>query len=232
MEFSKNEVNRAGEVIAERRVLTTPDEIGRLIAAVMVVDWWRSEHARPLTLVAANLRYYAGEVGKPVVAQRLKRLPTIADKLVRQPKMKLARMGDIGGVRAVVPNQAAAYHVVRRLRKNWTITRFSDYVADPKADGYRALHLINRHRGRLIEIQIRTPLQDNWANFVELFSGSIAPGLKFGQGPPRLHHLLVERASLYTEVEAQTLSLKEVRARLREIGLQTDSFLEEHGDES
>jgi putative GTP pyrophosphokinase len=107
--------------------------------------------------------------------------------------MKLARMGDIGGVRAVVPDQSAAYHVVRRLRRNWTITRYSDYVAEPKADGYRALHLINRHRGRLIEVQIRTPLQDEWANLIEVFSRSVAPGLKFDQGPPELRHVFGPR---------------------------------------
>jgi hypothetical protein len=50
--------------------------------------------------VAANLRYYAAEEGKPVVAQRLKKFPTIAGKLLREPGMKLSRMADIGGVRA------------------------------------------------------------------------------------------------------------------------------------
>jgi putative GTP pyrophosphokinase len=144
MVFSKGEVNRAGEVVAtqlrnanEGRFPTTRDEVEQFARSIEVVDWWRGEHARPLTLVAANLRYYAAEVGPPVVAQRLKRLPTIAGKLIREPKMKLARMGDIGGVRTVVPNQDAANSVARHLRKNWTITRFSDYVAEPKADGYR-----------------------------------------------------------------------------------------------
>ena len=32
--------------------------------------------------------------------------------------MKLARMEDIGGVRAVLPDQDAAYRVASRLRKN------------------------------------------------------------------------------------------------------------------
>jgi ppGpp synthetase/RelA/SpoT-type nucleotidyltranferase len=116
--------------------------------------------------------------------------------------MKLATMGDIGGVRAVVPDQDAAYRVARRLRKNWTITRFRDYVADPKTDGYRALHLINRHRGRLIEVQIRTPLQDHWANMVETLTESAAPGLKYGQGPPHLRELFVELGSLTADVES------------------------------
>lgn len=197
MSFSKSEVNRAGVLIARElsRVKTvdemTDREVDEAGAAIEVIDWWRGEHARPLSRVAANLRYYAAKEGPPVVAQRLKRVPTIIDKLKREPKMKLARMGDIGGVRAVLPNLEAAYRVAAHLRRNWTITRFSDYVQSPKPDGYRAVHLINRHRGQLIEIQLRTPRQDIWANMMEEFSRSIAPGLKFGAGPSKLRHFFL-----------------------------------------
>jgi ppGpp synthetase/RelA/SpoT-type nucleotidyltranferase len=151
-----------------------------------VIEWWRGQHARPLSRVAANLRYYAADEGKPIVAQRLKKVPTIAHKLLREPRMKLSRMADIGGVRAVLPNQRAAYTLAARLRRNWTIIKFRDYVAEPKADGYRALHLINRHQGRLIEVQLRTANQDGWANTVERVSRTVAPGLKFGSGPPEV----------------------------------------------
>ncbi len=93
-------------------------------------------------MVSANLYRYVGEEGEPIVAQRLKRVPTIAGKLLREPGMKLSRMEDVGGVRAVLPSQEAAYRVARQLKHNWTITRSRDYVAEPKLDGYRALHLI------------------------------------------------------------------------------------------
>jgi ppGpp synthetase/RelA/SpoT-type nucleotidyltranferase len=131
--------------------------------------------------------------------------------------MKLTTMGDIGGVRAVVPDQNAADHVAKRLRDNWSITRFSDYVAAPKADGYRALHLINQHDGRLIEVQIRTPLQDDWANTVEILSRSVAPDLKFGNGPVELRELLTELASIYAELEAGGSSLDAEREKFEEI---------------
>ena len=232
MAFSKGEVNRAGAVIAENKRPTTPDEIDRLGAAIDVVDWWRSEHAKPLSLVAASLRYYVAEVGDPAVAQRLKRLPTIANKLVRLPTMKLAQMGDIGGVRAVVPDQDAAYHVARRLRKNWTITRFSDYIAEPQADGYRALHLINRHRGRLIEVQIRTTLQDQWANTVEMLSESAFPGLKFEEGPHQPRRLLIELAFLNEELESGGGSVDALKEKLDELVSWTVNFLKEQQHES
>ena len=193
MEHSKSQVDRAGKTLAdglralvEKRPVGKP-ELRAMASAAETLDWWRNEHSRPLSRVAANLRYYVAAEGTPVVAQRLKKAPTISSKLLREPKMKLSRMADIGGVRAVLPNQDAAYRVARRLRSNWTIVKFRDYVVEPKDDGYRALHLINRNRGRLIEVQLRTPKQDWWANSVEIFSRAVAPGLKFGSGPPLLH---------------------------------------------
>jgi ppGpp synthetase/RelA/SpoT-type nucleotidyltranferase len=217
MAYSKGEVNRAGIVIAENKTPTTPDEVDRLGSAVEVVEWWRGEHSAPLNTVAANLGGYVALVSELPVSQRLKRLPTIAGKLTRLPTMKLATMGDIGGVRAVVPNQDAAHHVANRLRENWSIARFSDYVAPPKADGYRALHLINQHDGRLIEVQIRTPLQDEWANSVEILSRSVVPDLKFGNGPVELRQMLAELASIYAELEAGGSSLDAVEAKFGEI---------------
>jgi putative GTP pyrophosphokinase len=187
MAYSKSRVNRAGQMLADFMRISLKDAdiqyLDEVAQEIEIVDWWRTEHARPLSRVAANLRYYAGQHGKPVVAQRLKKLSTIGDKLQREPAMKLSRMEDIGGVRAVLPDQGAAYEVARRLRRNWSITRFRDYVANPKADGYRALHMINRNRGRLIEVQLRTPRQDVWANAVETYARTFAPGLKFGGGP-------------------------------------------------
>lgn len=105
-------------------------------------------------------------------------------------------MADIGGVRAVLPDQAAANSVASQLRRNWTIVQFRDYVAKPKADGYRALHLIDRNYGRRIEVQMRTRLQDAWANSVEADTRRVAPGLKFGAGPQALRDFYVALGEL------------------------------------
>jgi hypothetical protein len=196
-------------------------EIGK---TVEVIDWWRGEHAKPPSRVAANLRYYAGEEGKPIVAQRLKKFPTITGKLLREPGMKLSRMADIGGVRAVLPSQDAAYRVAGRLRRNWTITRFRDYVAEPKDDGYRALHLINRNHGRLIEVQLRTPNLDHWANIVETFARIIAPGLKFGGGPELLREFFVVYGKFLALDDLELPIPKPLSDRLKDLLGQVDTF--------
>lgn len=186
MAYSKSKVDRAGRSLVDLLlgdIETIVERQAEFHESLEILGWWRGEHARPLSRVASNLRHYAVKEGKPIVAQRLKKGPTIANKLLREPKMKLSRMADIGGVRAVLPSQDAAYRVATQLRKNWTITKVRDYVAEPKPDGYRALHLINRNRGRLIEVQLRTQHQDTWANRVEIYSRIVFPGLKFGGGP-------------------------------------------------
>ncbi len=228
--YSKTKVDRAGQILADRlrSVIDGTAIVGEppaeVIDAVQIIDWWRGEHARPLSRVAANLRYYVSEHGEPTVTQRLKKFPTIADKLLRQPKMKLSRMGDIGGVRAVLPDQRAVYSVAVRLRKNWTITKIRDYVAEPKADGYRALHLINRNRGRLIEVQLRTPLQDVWANDVESDARVLAPGLKFEGGPKVLRDYYIGLGEFISNAERGLPIDDALLARLIELQRRADTL--------
>jgi ppGpp synthetase/RelA/SpoT-type nucleotidyltranferase len=237
MAHSKSEVNRAGRLLADelRAVLERQDPLENrgadVQAAIQVIEWWREEHARPLSRVAANLRYYVGEEGKPVVAQRLKKFSTIAGKLLREPGMKLSRMADIGGVRTVLPDQAGAYRVAARLRRNWTVTQFRDYVAEPKPDGYRALHLVNRNRGRLIEVQLRTPSQDIWANTVETLARTIAPGLKFGGGPIELREYFVIASEVLARVDRDLPVSDQLAAELRDLMGRADTVIERAGDD-
>lgn len=190
-----------------------------------IVEWWRGEHARPLLRVAANLHDYVAEEGNPLIALRLKKVPTIAHKLLREPGMKLARMGDIGGVRAILPDQKSAYRVATRLRRNWTVHQFRDYVAAPKADGYRALHLINRHRGRLIEVQLRTENQDVWANVVESIARKVASDLKFGGGPAPLTDFLRAMAEVFAYEDRHERAPAELFRQVKDLRARADTFL-------
>jgi hypothetical protein len=77
--YSKSQVDRAGQTLADALRLvvdgkaTAIERSPELLRAIEIIDWWRGEHARPLSRVAANLRYYAGEHEAPRVAQRLKK---------------------------------------------------------------------------------------------------------------------------------------------------------------
>jgi hypothetical protein len=207
--YTNGEVNRAGELFAELlRSLeagkprpTGRDDLAKLGQAILAIDWWRGLHAAPLTAVNANLRHYLKPHGQPIVSQRLKRFPTLVDKLLREPTMKLTQMADIGGCRAILIDQDAVTDVSRRLRRNWTIVRTRDYVASPKESGYRAVHHIIRRKGRMIELQLRTPLQDAWANQVEEDSRRAGTNFKGGAGQDEVH--------AYYVVMSEVLALRE-----------------------
>src|SRR5581483_10253476 len=110
--------------------------------------------------------------------------------------MGLTFMEDIGGVRAVLPSQAAADEVWRKLRKNWQVHRHRDYVREPKDSGYRALHLIVNKRGVKVEVQLRTALQDFWANQVERDSRHLGVDYKSGAGHDVVHAYYVHVSAL------------------------------------
>ena len=93
------------------------DQRRKLAQAISLIDEFRHEHAYPLTMARANLAYYVRDIPDAGVTQRLKKLPTILDKLTRYPTMSLATMEDIGGVRVVVPSQIYADDLSRRFAR-------------------------------------------------------------------------------------------------------------------
>ena len=237
MTYSKTKVNRAGRFVAEevQAAIQGERKVGdnraELDEALQVIGWWRGQHVKPLSTVATNLFRYAAKEGNPVIAQRLKRIPTIAGKLLRENGMQLSRMEGIGGVRDVLPTQDAAYGIARSLKRNWTITRFRDYVANPKPDGYRALHLVNRYRGRLIEVQLRTARQDEWANAVEGATRRF-PGLKFGGGPELLQRFLQSVSDFYAMLDGSiALDVSRI-SEIEDLVAQADTFVAELLNES
>jgi putative GTP pyrophosphokinase len=222
---SKEAVNRSGRLIAdlladwrlpesERTGVYEATQDSEVDQAFEMIDWWRRLHAKPLTSVSANLRHYVKPHGHILVTQRLKRLPTVVDKLLREPRMKLSQMADIGGCRALLPDQAGVYDVAKQLRKNWDITRTRDYAAEPKASGYRAVHLIVRRKGRLIEVQLRTPTQDEWANQVEDDSRRVGRDFKGGRGQTEVHEYYVVVSELLALREQGAEPDDELRQRL------------------
>jgi putative GTP pyrophosphokinase len=197
--YSKERIRQAGDVL---RNFSAHDP-EKLADAVLLIDEWRAAHARPLKSINANLRYYVRKQSvEPQITQRLKRFSTIMDKLQREPHMALSRMEDIGGVRVILPNQAQIDAIVRDLESQprWRIRRKREYVQGregPKDDGYRAVHLIVIKDGYFVEIQLRTPWQDAWAQSVEQDTRRLGARLKFGAGPDDLREYYVMVSELF-----------------------------------
>jgi GTP pyrophosphokinase len=175
-------------------------------------------------MVNANLRHYLKPHGNVKPTQRLKKRSTISSKLARFPKMNLSRMQDIGGLRVVLPIQADVDELARRLRQNWRndIVGDYDYVREPKPSGYRALHLVCMRGGVRIEIQLRTPWQDMWAQSAEEDTARLGIGLKFDLGPDDLREyyslageVLAARADDRTPGEGVVRRLAELHPVMR-----------------
>ena len=159
-----------------------------------VISNWRSSHSFPLNTLQMGLRKRSAAVyGAPIVAQRLKRVPSITHKLQRYPKMQLSRMQDIGGARAVVPEIKDVDNVRELYRKSSArhkLANEKDYVRHPKASGYRGIHLVYRYHsdrndvynGLQIELQLRTRTQHAWATAVETVGTFLGQSLKSSQG--------------------------------------------------
>ena len=193
-EHSRNRVNAAGATLIDQSASLEERERAR-----QVVNNWRAAHSFPLNTLQVNLRRYVSDYGdEALVAQRLKRLSSIEEKLRRFDRMRLSRMQDIGGCRAVLPSVADVRDVVSTFEKSRArheLLRRSDYLAEPRESGYRGVHLIYAYRsgseqnavygGMQVEIQLRSRLQHAWATAVEtvgIFSGE---ALKSSEGNKR-----------------------------------------------
>src|SRR5262249_50657596 len=71
-----------------------------------------------------------------------------------------------------------------------THVRTKDYITEPAPSGYRSVHVMVSYHERVIELQIRTRMQHQWAYTVENLGARVSADLKSGEGPPEVLELL------------------------------------------
>lgn len=188
-QYSRSRVDWAGDIL-----ISNNPQLDDFNEALTIINNWRSSHSRPLYTFRIGLRRHAERVDDTsLVAQRIKRLSSISLKLRLRPGMKLARMQDIGGCRAVVGNVAAVSELVRRYKDSdikHKLLSEDDYIGFPKESGYRSFHIVYKyfsdkkatHNGLRIEMQLRSQAQHAWATAVEIVGTFIQQALKSSQG--------------------------------------------------
>ena len=164
--------------------------------AIAILNNWRSAHSYPLNTFQVSLRGKARKVdANCIVAQRIKRLSSINHKLSRFKSMQLSQMQDIGGCRAIVDSAAHVVDLVNSYKNSQLrhkLYRVTDYISEPRASGYRGIHLLYQYfsdkksksiyNGLRIEMQIRSSLQHAWATAVETVGTLTSQALKSSLG--------------------------------------------------
>ena len=129
------------------------DQIKDIVAAT------KDERESFLKRVEDELRKAAAVEGMAVEASaRAKHFYSIYQKMRKKAK-GAEELYDLLGLRLICANENECYAVLGMVHRLWKPMegRFKDYIAMPKANGYRSLHTtVMCYDGLLLEVQIRT----------------------------------------------------------------------------
>jgi len=140
---------------------------------------------------------------------------SIREKLLRE-SIRLSQVQDIAGCRQVVQSVAAQESALESLRSLFTNLTVVDRRRRP-SHGYRAVHLIVKHSGKLVEIQLRTTLQHMWAEFSEKLSDVFDPAIKYGGGDAATAQLLLDLSALLARAEKEETALMSMEQQVSEL---------------
>lgn len=218
---SKKEVRRAGQA------LVSSGDGEEAQWALNVVDYWRAIHFEALDRLLGEAKAAAAEVPGLLIAGRIKKLNTIIDKMGRPGNVKdLDTMFDIAGCRIVVQTPQERDEVVAKALESPYCVREQtrDYIARPKRDGYRGVHVIYRfddlqsgHKLRG-ELQIRTEMEHAWATAVEMHDAAAKTRLKF-ENDDSLPYMFFNTASHIIEMieNGEVVDARKVRAQTEKL---------------
>lgn len=148
------------------------------------------KHALVTQLEQANVKVLS-------VDGRQKHLYSIYKKMVKV-NGDIDKIYDLIAIRLILPDIAACYQALGVIHQQYKplIYRIKDYIAVPKPNGYQSLHTtVFAEEGRIIEIQIRTPLMHEEAEHglsahfyydAQKSSGTYAKGQNAGNLPDKL----------------------------------------------
>ena len=163
-----------------------------------------------------NVRYSRNPINS--MSTRLKRTVSIVEKLSRKgqaftPENVERYLGDVAGVRVICSYVDDIYKIADSFvqQDDITLIERKDYIANPKPNGYRSLHLIvkvpvffaDQKREMKVEVQLRTIAMDFWA--------SLEHQLKYKKEIPRQDEIVTELkscADAITAVENHMLSIR------------------------
>ncbi|HEX8493984.1 MAG TPA: hypothetical protein VF658_14150 [Pyrinomonadaceae bacterium] len=198
-EVSKAQVDRLGERLRKGNI---SDDDLRLL------DSYRRSFSEVYEFVAGAIRK---ELALEPTGRPAKSTTSIADKL-RRESIRLTQIQDIAGCRLIVADIAEQDSVVESLKTLFEHTTVIDRREKP-SHGYRAVHVVVKYGGKLIEVQVRTALQHLWAELSEKVSDVTTPAIKYGGGNEGIQKWLLELSLTIAEEELDEAELEKEQMR-------------------
>lgn len=185
--LSKTQIDRLGDRL--RKGATAE-------ADLRLLDEYRRSFSDSYNYVAIEIRK---ELDWALTGRPAKSTTSIIDKL-RRESIRLSQIQDIAGCRIVVADLFEQQVLTLALMKMFPNASAIDRREKP-SHGYRAVHVIPRHDGQPIEIQVRTKLQHLWAELSEKLADDLDPKIKYGGGPAFSQKILLELSEKSSKID-------------------------------
>ncbi len=196
---TKTKIDKLGERL--RKGDDTEDDLKSL-------DVYRRSFGNAYEIVVGTIRQ---ELALEPTGRPAKSTTALVEKL-RRESIRLTQVQDIAGCRVIVADITEQERVVVSLKNLFIGSTVVDRRENPSY-GYRAVHVIVSCEGKLIEIQVRTLLQHQWAELSEKFSDLIDPAIKYGGGNELVQSVLSETSEVIAETETIEATLAEILRR-------------------
>lgn len=183
MEYSSSRPNKSLFQYAAEKMGVEPEKIEKLLADYMDMQVLYRSAIREVSsrLEVLDDEFQFRHKRNPIhsIQTRLKTPQSMMEKLGRRnltPSIEVMReeLTDIAGIRVICPYVEDIYYLAQLLctQEGMQQVQVRDYIQQPKANGYRSLHLVVKAPVYFstgshmvpVEIQIRTIAMDFWAS--------------------------------------------------------------------
>lgn len=186
--LTKNQIDRLGYQLRDGQI---DSDVVRKLEAVRGEYFGAYIHVEDVLTNKLSYRV-TGRPAKSTLA--------IVEKL-RRESSRLSQVQDIAGCRIVAENVRVQDQICETIVVMLGDVTTVDRRLKP-TNGYRAVHLVARHKGWPVEIQVRTQFQHAWAEISEKISDAYGQEIKYGQGEQWALDFLSQLSLLSERLEA------------------------------
>lgn len=206
--ISKTQIDRLGDRL-RKESFTDSD--------LRLLDEYRRSFTTAYGKIVGTIR---GQLGLEPTGRPAKSTTSIAEKL-RRESIRLSQIQDIAGCRLIVSDMVEQDRVVASLVELFPGSTIVDRREQP-SHGYRAVHVIAKVDIKGVEIQLRSTLQQLWAELSEKLSDLIDPTIKYGGGNESIKEFLATTSKLVQQQERGEIRLLRVQQTLLSLSSKAD----------